>query len=103
MNNREVAGTVCLLQSQGNRKNLFKNIVMPGRPQALTTWKKWYAMRLIIAGELDTIVEAIQELKSALGVVVCVKIVKNAMKEASLGSTEKISKLALSTRILKRG
>ena len=49
-------------------------------------------MRLVTVGGLDSVVEAIRELKSASRVDVCVETVKNALKEASLGSAEKVSK-----------
>jgi hypothetical protein len=58
-------------------------------------------MRLVTVGGLDLDVEAIRELKSALGIDVCIEIVKNALREASLGSLKKVSKLALSAKNVK--
>ena len=49
-------------------------------------------------GGLDAIIEATRELTSALRIDVCIGIVRNALREASLGSTKKISKPALSTK-----
>jgi aryl carrier-like protein len=57
-----------------------------GRPQALITWEKKYALRLVIAGGLDLAIGATRELKSAAGVDVCVETVKNALRKEGLGS-----------------
>jgi hypothetical protein len=60
---------------------------------------------LVKVGGLDAIIEATRELTSATReltsasrVDVCVGTVKNALREASLGSTKKISKPTLSTK-----
>jgi hypothetical protein len=69
ISSREVVAIVGLSQSKMNRirKKYFKNIVIPrkGRPQALTTWEKSYAMRLVIVGGLYSAVQATGKLKSA--------------------------------------
>jgi hypothetical protein len=69
MSSREVAEIVGLSQSKVNRirKKHFENIVMSrrGRPQALTTREKRYAMRLVTVGGSDSAVEVTRELKSA--------------------------------------
>jgi hypothetical protein len=77
-----------------NRKKYFENIVMPrgGRPQALITWEKRYAVKLVTAGGLNSAVEATRKLKSASGAHVCVKAVTNALRKVGLGLTEKVSK-----------
>ena len=53
-------------------------------------------------GGLDSIVEISRELKSATGVDVCFERLKNALREASLGLAEKVSKLALFTKNVKK-
>jgi hypothetical protein len=73
-----------------------------GRPQALTTWEKRYAVRLVTVDGLDSAAEAIRELKNATGIDVCVETVMNVLREADLGSTEKVSKLALSAKNVKK-
>ena len=62
------------------RKKYFKNIVMPrkDRPQALTTWEKRYAMRLVIVGGMYSIIEATKKLKTASKVDVCVETMRIA-------------------------
>jgi transposase len=106
MSSREVANIVGLSQSKVNRikKKPFENILMlsGGRPQALTTWKKKYVVRLATIGGLDSTVEITRELKSATKVDMCVERVKNALREASLGLAEKVSKLASSTKNVKK-
>jgi hypothetical protein len=76
------------------KKKHFENIIMPrrGRPQVLIIWEKRYAVRLVLVGGLDSAVEATRELKSALGIEVCFETMRNALREASLGSTEKVPK-----------
>jgi transposase len=105
MSSREVAEIVGLSQFKVNkiRKKHFENIVMlrGGRPQALTTWEKRYAVRLVTVGGLDSAVEATRKFKSATEVDVCVETVRNALREANLGSAEKISKPALSAKHVK--
>ena len=100
MSSREVANIVGLSQSKVNkiRKKHFENIVMPrgSRPQALTTLKKRYVVRLVTIGGLDLVVNATRELKSVSRVDVCVETAKNALREAGLGLVEKVSMLALS-------
>jgi transposase len=87
MSSREVANIVGLSQSKVNRikKKPFENILMlsGGRPQALTTWKKKYVVRLATIGGLDSTVEITRELKSATKVDMCVERVKNALRETS--------------------
>jgi hypothetical protein len=57
MSSKEVTDIIGLLQFKVNRtkKKYFDNIVMPrgSRPQALTTWKKRYAVRLVIVDGID--------------------------------------------------
>jgi hypothetical protein len=55
-----------------------------GSPQALTTWEKRYVVRLVTVVGLDLAVEARRELKNALGIDVCVEIVRNVIREARL-------------------
>jgi hypothetical protein len=50
---------------------------------------------------LDLAVEATREFKSTLGIDVYVETMKNVLREADLGSTEKILKLALSAKNVK--
>jgi hypothetical protein len=85
------------------RKKHFENIVMLRgcRPQALITWEKKYAVRLVIVDGLDSTLEATREPKSATGIDVCIETVRNALKEAYLGLAEKVSKLALSVKNVK--
>ena len=59
-------------------------------------------MRLVSIVGLDLVVEAIRELKSALGVDVCVETVRNDLRKASLGLIEKVSKPTLSTKNVKK-
>ena len=69
MSSKEVANIIGFSQSKVNRirKKHFENIVMlkGGKPQALTTWKKKYAIRLVTLGRLDSTVKITRELKSA--------------------------------------
>jgi hypothetical protein len=58
-------------------------------------------MRLVTVGGLDSAAEATRELKSTIGVDVCVETMRNALREAGLGSAEKVSKLALSAKHVK--
>jgi hypothetical protein len=85
------------------KKKHFENIIMPrrGRPQVLIIWEKRYAVRLVLVGGLDSAVEATRELKSALGIEVCFETMRNALREASLGSTAKVSKPTLSAKHVK--
>jgi hypothetical protein len=53
---------------------------------------------LVPIGGWDTIVEATREFKSASGVDVCIEQVMNVLRKQSLGSVEKVSKLALSIK-----
>jgi predicted transcriptional regulator len=73
-----------------------------GSPQALTTWEKRYVVRLVTVVGLDLAVEARRELKNALGIDVCVEIVRNVIREASLGLIEKVTKSTLSTKNVKK-
>jgi hypothetical protein len=65
------------------RKKHFENIVMPreGRPRALTTWEKRYAMRLVTVCGLDLAVGATRELKNTLEINVRIEIVRIAIKK----------------------
>jgi hypothetical protein len=76
------------------RKKHFENIVMLRgcRPQALITWEKKYAVRLVIVDGLDSTLEATREPKSATGIDVCIETVRNALKEAYLGLAENLLK-----------
>jgi hypothetical protein len=56
---------------------------------------------LVIVGGLDSVVNATRELKSVSRVDVCVETAKNALREAGLGSAEKVSMLALSVMNVK--
>jgi hypothetical protein len=57
---------------------------------------------LVTIGGLDSVVEATRDFKSASGVDVGVEIVKNTLREASLGSAEKVSKPTLSAKNVKK-
>jgi hypothetical protein len=85
------------------RKKHFENIIMPrgGRPQILITWKKRYAVKLVTVGGWDSTVKTTRELKSALAIDVCVETVRNLLREAVLGSVEKVSKPALFAKNVK--
>jgi hypothetical protein len=58
-------------------------------------------VHLVIVGGLYSIVEAIRELKSALRVNVCIEKLRHVLREAILGSFEKVSKLALFAKNVK--
>lgn len=54
--------------------------------KALTTWEKQYAVHLVTIGGLETIVEAIRDLKHERKVNNCICIGKNVLKEARLAA-----------------
>jgi transposase len=105
MSSREVAEIVGLSQSKMKRvkKKHFENIVIPriGKSRALITWEKRFALRLVTAGGLNLAIEAIRELKSAIGVDVCVETMRNALRKTNLGLAKKVSKPALIAKNVK--
>jgi hypothetical protein len=52
-------------------------------------------MCLVIVGGLDTTIEATRELKNASRIDVCTKTMRISLREEHLGSTKKVSKLAV--------
>lgn len=102
---RKVAQAVGLSQSTVNRirKKCFENIDMSkgGRPKALNSYEKRFVVRSMTVGRLENAVQATRALKTETGVDVCVETVRNALREAGLGATEKVSKPALTAKNVK--
>jgi hypothetical protein len=67
-----------------------------GRPQALTTWEKRYAVKLVTVGGLDSAAKATK-------VDVYIETVRNALKEAGLGSARRFQSLLCLPSMSKRG
>jgi hypothetical protein len=83
---------MALLKKQINNKKTAK-VVGLSQSKVNRIMKKHFEI-----GGWDTIVEATREFKSASGVDVCIEQVMNVLRKQSLGSVEKVSKLALSIK-----
>jgi len=102
---REVAGQCHVSKSTVHRlraKHLPDLASSPrGRPTKLSVQDKRFCVRAVTSGRLETGAEVAKKLENNLGIKVCDRTVRNALREAGLEAVEKEAKPRLSPKNIK--